>query len=161
MYISLGDRLGSASDVTECSCGLRTDAGYRSPLPINLHVVRFQRRVLKGRDERLKRMTDLLSSVRLVKMYAWEDAYMEAVNRSRDKEMVPVFLVNLLDGFIDSLYSSSSSVVRTLPLHTSVLNNGTKSFHLIVCNDTTLRASLTCRSIAQAVHRGKGHTGNF
>ncbi|KAG0414973.1 hypothetical protein HPB47_007854 [Ixodes persulcatus] len=71
----------------------------------------FPTRIMKCRDERLKRLTDLLSSVRLVKMYAWEDAYMKAVKELRDKEMVPVFLVNLVDGLIDSLYSASSSVM--------------------------------------------------
>ncbi|CAN8006437.1 unnamed protein product, partial [Ixodes pacificus] len=68
-------------------------------------------RIMKNRDERLKRLSDFLSSVRLVKMYAWEDAFMDAVERLRRKEMVPIFLINLLDGFIDSLYSASSSVV--------------------------------------------------
>ncbi|CAN8026237.1 unnamed protein product, partial [Ixodes persulcatus] len=69
------------------------------------------RRVLRTRDDRMKRLTDLLSSVRLVKMYAWEDAYMQTVKELRAKEMVPLFLANLLDGFIDSLYSASGSVM--------------------------------------------------
>ncbi|KAG0419924.1 hypothetical protein HPB47_003795, partial [Ixodes persulcatus] len=69
------------------------------------------RRIMAYRDERLKRLSDLLSSVRLVKMYAWEDACTDAVDRLRRKEMLPIFLINLLDGFIDSLYSASSSVM--------------------------------------------------
>ncbi|XP_042142943.1 ATP-binding cassette sub-family C member 3, partial [Ixodes scapularis] len=81
------------------------------PFPTSRLQNAIWRRIMKCRDDRLKRFTDLLSSVRLVKMYAWEDAYMKAVNELRDKEMVPVFLVNLVDGLIDSLYSASSSVM--------------------------------------------------
>ncbi|CAN8006419.1 unnamed protein product, partial [Ixodes pacificus] len=76
------------------------------PFPTSRLQNAIWRRIMKCRDERLKRFTDLLSSVRLVKMYAWEDAYMKAVKELRDKEMVPVFLVNLVDGLIDSLYSA-------------------------------------------------------
>ncbi|KAM7294644.1 ATP-binding cassette sub-family C member 3 [Ixodes scapularis] len=81
------------------------------PFPTSRLQNAIWRRIMKCRDDRLKRFTDLLSSVRLVKMYAWEDAYMKAVKELRDKEMVPVFLVNLVDGLIDSLYSASSSVM--------------------------------------------------
>ncbi|KAM7315729.1 connectin-like [Ixodes scapularis] len=71
-----------------------------------------KRKILMGRDQRLKRMVDLLTSVRLVKMCAWEDAYMDSVKRLRETEMTPVFRVNLLDGLIDSLYSGTSSMVQ-------------------------------------------------
>lgn len=67
---------------------------------------------MKCRDERLKRMADLLSSVRVVKMYAWEGAYMKIVKQLRVKEVAAVFRVNLLDGLIDSVYSGLSSLVR-------------------------------------------------
>lgn len=66
---------------------------------------------MRGRDERLKRMSDLLSSVRLVKMYAWEEAYIKTMKQLRDIELVPVFMENILDGLVDSLYSSSSSML--------------------------------------------------
>lgn len=56
-------------------------------------------------------MCDLLSSVRLVKMYAWEDAHMAKIQLSRDAETAHLFQINLLDGIIDSLYGASSSVV--------------------------------------------------
>ncbi|CAN8005312.1 unnamed protein product, partial [Ixodes pacificus] len=69
------------------------------------------RRQMSARDERLKQTSDLLSSVRLVKMYAWEEAYQEKLLRARDVEMKPLCWVNALDGIIDSVYSASSSVL--------------------------------------------------
>ncbi|KAL1426958.1 hypothetical protein MTO96_003257 [Rhipicephalus appendiculatus] len=69
-----------------------------------------QRRVNSQRDERLKKMADTLSCVRLVKFYAWEDALVRAMNRFRERESFFIFLANLLDGFIDSLQNSSNSL---------------------------------------------------
>ncbi|XP_040066653.3 ATP-binding cassette sub-family C member 2 [Ixodes scapularis] len=72
------------------------------------------RKIMQARDERLKRMTDLLSSVRLVKMYAWEEAYMKAMKEVREKEMTSIFRVNLLDGLLDSIYGASTSVMTII-----------------------------------------------
>ncbi|CAN7940136.1 unnamed protein product, partial [Ixodes hexagonus] len=83
------------------------------PLPVS-SIQNFLWRALKARDERLKQMCDLLSSVRLVKMYAWEDAHMAKVQLSRDAETAHLFQINLLDGIIDSLYGASSSVMTIL-----------------------------------------------
>ncbi|XP_042142941.1 multidrug resistance-associated protein 1-like [Ixodes scapularis] len=81
------------------------------------------RKIVQARDERLKRMTDILSTVRLVKMYAWEEAYMKAMKEVREKEMTSIFRVNLLDGLLDSLYSASSSVMTIILFGTSAVMN--------------------------------------
>ncbi|KAK8767593.1 hypothetical protein V5799_005616 [Amblyomma americanum] len=75
----------------------------------------------QARDERLKATTDLLSSIRVVKMYAWEDALQERVLLFRNAEIKWLFRVNLIDAILDSIYSSTSSVLTiilffTLPL---------------------------------------------
>ncbi|KAH9359766.1 hypothetical protein HPB48_006181 [Haemaphysalis longicornis] len=69
-------------------------------------------REARARDERLKSMADLLSTMRVVKMYAWEDALQRNVLRSRKVELKWLFAVNVLDAFLDSIYSSCGSVVR-------------------------------------------------
>ncbi|XP_070397146.1 ATP-binding cassette sub-family C member 4-like isoform X1 [Dermacentor albipictus] len=70
--------------------------------------------VLSLRDERLRQTSDLLSSVRLVKMYAWEDAFSSAISRLRAKEEAASHKVNVLDGLIDSIYTSSASLMTIL-----------------------------------------------
>ncbi|CAN8006751.1 unnamed protein product [Ixodes pacificus] len=84
------------------------------PLPVSGFQSFLWKRALKARDERLKQMCDLLSSVRLVKMYAWEDAHMAKIQLARDAETAHLFQINLLDGIIDSLYGASSSVMTIL-----------------------------------------------
>ncbi|CAN7946344.1 unnamed protein product [Ixodes pacificus] len=85
-------------------------------MPVLLYLLAQRRRQMNARDERLKQTSDILSSVRLVKMYAWEDAYLDKLMRTRNAEMKPLFWVNTLDGIIDSIFSASSSVVRQMRL---------------------------------------------
>ncbi|KAH7975288.1 hypothetical protein HPB52_000003 [Rhipicephalus sanguineus] len=67
-------------------------------------------KAIKARDERLKATTDLLSTIRVVKMYAWEDALQENVIRFREVELKWLLRINLLDAILDCIYSSTSSV---------------------------------------------------
>ncbi|XP_077545162.1 ATP-binding cassette sub-family C member 3-like [Haemaphysalis longicornis] len=82
---------------------------------------RLWAKATSARDERLKITTDLLSTIRVVKMYAWEDAMQENVVRAREKELHWLLRINLLDAVLDAVYSSTSSVLTvilfsTLPL---------------------------------------------
>lgn len=71
-------------------------------------------KAIRIRDERLKATSDLLSTIRVVKMYAWEDAMQENVQRLRDAELRWMFRVNLLDAVLDCIYSSTSSVLMII-----------------------------------------------
>ncbi|XP_065303397.2 ATP-binding cassette sub-family C member 2-like [Dermacentor albipictus] len=75
---------------------------------------RLWQKVIKARDERLKVTTDMLSTIRVVKMYAWEDALQENVLRLREVELKWLFRVNLLDAILDCIYSSTSSVLMII-----------------------------------------------
>ncbi|KAH9374367.1 hypothetical protein HPB48_008725 [Haemaphysalis longicornis] len=74
---------------------------------------------IRARDERLKATSDLLSTIRVVKMYAWEEAMQENVLCARETELKWLFRINLLDAVLDSVYSSTSSVVRCSVLSSS------------------------------------------
>ncbi|XP_037554286.2 multidrug resistance-associated protein 1-like [Dermacentor silvarum] len=69
---------------------------------------------IKARDERLKSMTDLLCNIRVVKMYAWEDALQANVLSSREAEVKCLFAVNMLDAVLDSVCSSCSAVLMII-----------------------------------------------
>ncbi|KAK8760856.1 hypothetical protein V5799_027873 [Amblyomma americanum] len=74
----------------------------------------FWKKAIQARDERLKATTDLMSTIRVVKMYAWEDALQANVERSRAVEMKWLLRVNLLDAILDCIYSSTSSVLMII-----------------------------------------------
>ncbi|XP_049513744.1 ATP-binding cassette sub-family C member 2-like isoform X2 [Dermacentor silvarum] len=74
----------------------------------------FWKKAIRARDERLKATSDLLSTIRVVKMYAWEDALQENVHRSREVELKWLLRVNLLDAILDCIYNSTSSVLMII-----------------------------------------------
>ncbi|KAL1416978.1 hypothetical protein MTO96_027276 [Rhipicephalus appendiculatus] len=71
----------------------------------------LQRRSMKLRDDRLKSMLDLLSSIRTVKMYAWEQSHLDSLKRLRERELKHVLKVNIINGTVDAIYSALSSVM--------------------------------------------------
>ncbi|XP_049513140.1 ATP-binding cassette sub-family C member 2-like isoform X2 [Dermacentor silvarum] len=71
----------------------------------------LQRRSMKLRDDRLKSMLDLLSSIRTVKMYAWEQNHLDSLKRLRERELRHVLKVNMINGTVDAIYSALSSLL--------------------------------------------------
>ncbi|XP_075723774.1 ATP-binding cassette sub-family C member 2-like [Rhipicephalus microplus] len=80
-------------------------------------------RVIKCRDARLKKVTDILSSIRLVKYYAWEETFADSLTQLRSPEVNHVFRLNLTDGLLDSLFVSTSSVLAIILFGTWALFN--------------------------------------
>ncbi|XP_077511568.1 ATP-binding cassette sub-family C member 3-like isoform X2 [Amblyomma americanum] len=68
-------------------------------------------------------MADTLSCVKLIKLYAWEDAAAKAVSGLREREGSFIFFANLLDGFVDSLQASSCSLMMIVLLGTYAIAN--------------------------------------
>ncbi|KAL3256406.1 hypothetical protein MRX96_017136 [Rhipicephalus microplus] len=60
----------------------------------------LQCRSMKLRDDRLKSMLDLLSSIRTVKMYAWEQSHLDSLKRLRERELKHVLRVNIINGTV-------------------------------------------------------------
>uniref|UniRef100_A0A131YIL8 ABC transporter n=1 Tax=Rhipicephalus appendiculatus TaxID=34631 RepID=A0A131YIL8_RHIAP len=75
---------------------------------------KFWQRQMKAREERIKSLSDLFASIRTVKMYAWEEALQETVQRLRNVELSWLFRANLLDGVLDSVYTASTSVLTII-----------------------------------------------
>ncbi|CAN7940670.1 unnamed protein product [Ixodes hexagonus] len=116
----LAERVGA--EVTLC-CAAYLLCALLVSIPISRLQNTLWRLQMNARDERLKQTSDLLSSVRLVKMYAWEDAYQKKLLHARDVEMKPLFWVNALDGTIDSVFSASSSVLIIILFGTLITFN--------------------------------------
>ncbi|XP_040068276.1 ATP-binding cassette sub-family C member 2 [Ixodes scapularis] len=106
------------------------------PVPLSALQKKLWVRALRARDERLQLMSDLLSSVRLVKMHAWEDVHRDRVERARNAEVALMFRINLLDGLIDSLYSANSSLLMIILFGALTILDPTRSL--------TPGASFTC-----------------
>ncbi|KAH8022032.1 hypothetical protein HPB51_021472 [Rhipicephalus microplus] len=63
------------------------------------------------RDERLKKFTDFLLSIRPIKMSALEDVFQKSLLHLRKKEIDQAYRVNVLEMLLETLFSASSPMV--------------------------------------------------
>ncbi|XP_049529223.1 ATP-binding cassette sub-family C member 2-like [Dermacentor silvarum] len=66
------------------------------------------------RDARFRKLSDFLSSVRLIKMSALENVFQSKLLQLRSKEVNKAFYINVLESLIDTIFSISSSVMVLL-----------------------------------------------
>ena len=60
-------------------------------IPINIFIANrvkgFQIRQMKNKDERVKLMNEILSGIKVLKLYAWEPSFEEQINNIRRREL--------------------------------------------------------------------------
>ncbi|KAL1474978.1 hypothetical protein MTO96_037629 [Rhipicephalus appendiculatus] len=66
------------------------------------------------RDERLKKFTDFLLSIRPIKMSALEGVFQKSLLHLREKEINQAYRVNILEMVLDTLFSASSTMGEML-----------------------------------------------
>ncbi|KAH6923057.1 hypothetical protein HPB50_021387 [Hyalomma asiaticum] len=66
---------------------------------------------LKKRDERLKRMLELLNSIRTVKMYAWECNHAKVLEALRADELRCVLKVDIISGVLEAFTGAAGSLM--------------------------------------------------
>ncbi|KAF9582973.1 hypothetical protein BGW38_010496 [Lunasporangiospora selenospora] len=66
----------------------------------------FQDKKLEAMDVRLRLMTEILSSIKIVKLYGWEDAFHEKVQALRNKELRSLKLLATIRSLLTIVFSS-------------------------------------------------------
>eukprot|EP00930_Biecheleria_cincta_P056960 TRINITY_DN4297_c0_g1_i1.p1 TRINITY_DN4297_c0_g1~~TRINITY_DN4297_c0_g1_i1.p1 ORF type:complete len:1513 (-),score=323.57 TRINITY_DN4297_c0_g1_i1:311-4849(-) len=86
---------------------------------------KIQAQVMKARDERLKLEVEMLKIVKIIKLYAWEEAIEEKVKNLRDAELWLQLKFKLWNVFIFISFSLSPVLVSlaTFTVYTSVLGH--------------------------------------
>ncbi|KAK7030741.1 P-loop containing nucleoside triphosphate hydrolase protein [Favolaschia claudopus] len=79
-------------------------------LPLNTFIARILKRMqeqqMKNRDQRTRLMSELLSNIRSIKLYAWESAFIRKIFAVRnDKELRMLRKIGLLNSFSTTLWS--------------------------------------------------------
>ncbi|KAL1429322.1 hypothetical protein MTO96_016370 [Rhipicephalus appendiculatus] len=69
---------------------------------------------LKKRDERLKRMLELLNSIRTVKMYAWERNHAKVLEALRADELRCVLKVDIISGVLEAFTGAAGSLLTII-----------------------------------------------
>ncbi|KAJ7623378.1 P-loop containing nucleoside triphosphate hydrolase protein [Roridomyces roridus] len=128
-FISLYNLLGWASFV---GVGIMVLS-----IPLTTFIARIQKRMqeeqMKNRDERTRLMSELLSNIKSIKLYAWESAFIRKISAVRnDKELRMLRKLGLLNSFNMTLWTgipllvafasfATASVTSDRPLTADVL----------------------------------------
>ncbi|XP_077535067.1 multidrug resistance protein mrp-7-like isoform X2 [Haemaphysalis longicornis] len=80
------------------------------------------------RDERLRKFTDFLSSVRHIKMSALEDVFQENLRQLRLKEIDQAYRVNTLESVLETVITATSSVMIIIAFGTVTIMRGDVTF---------------------------------
>ncbi|CAL1277165.1 unnamed protein product [Larinioides sclopetarius] len=94
-------------------------------IPINafLGQIMKKRQVkqMKYKDERVKLVNEVLSGIKVLKLYAWEEAFREKINAIRDKEIKNLKSIAYLNSITMMIWSCSPFLVALVSFATYVL----------------------------------------
>ncbi|XP_015785720.1 multidrug resistance-associated protein 1 [Tetranychus urticae] len=97
-------------------------------IPLNGVVVKwsqdFQVKFMKQKDERVKFMNEVLSGMKILKFYAWEESFLHHVNGLRHKELVSLKKLSYLECATSFLWICSPTLVSVATFSAYVLVQG-------------------------------------
>ncbi|EDV27232.1 uncharacterized protein TRIADDRAFT_10225, partial [Trichoplax adhaerens] len=82
--------------------------------------IKFRQRYLKLADRRVRIMNDILSNIRVIKMYAWENSFSNLVNSTRMQEVSKIRLASYMQAINLGILLVSTSVIAFASLLTYV-----------------------------------------
>ncbi|XP_049528254.1 ATP-binding cassette sub-family C member 6-like [Dermacentor silvarum] len=86
------------------------------------------RALYRFRDERLKKFTDFLLSIRPIKMSALEGVFQDSLLHLRLKEINQAYHVNILEMLLETLFSASSTLMIIIAFGTVAFTNPDATF---------------------------------
>ncbi|CAI4222958.1 unnamed protein product [Auanema sp. JU1783] len=94
---------------------------------VNIVSKRLQSAQMKVRDKRIKFVKEILSGIKVVKLYAWEEPFNAEIDRLRREEMKYLSRHTILGRALQGLNSAAPFVVAIVSLTWFVWTNGTNS----------------------------------
>ncbi len=97
-------------------------------LPINAIMIRigqkFQTKSMEQKDTRIKFMNEVLSGIKIIKFYAWEEPFLQNVIALRKKELDHLESLSFLHCVSIFLWSCSTTIVSVVTFATFILVKG-------------------------------------
>uniref|UniRef100_T1K4Y0 ABC-type glutathione-S-conjugate transporter n=1 Tax=Tetranychus urticae TaxID=32264 RepID=T1K4Y0_TETUR len=97
-------------------------------MPFNSFMVKwcqkFQVKFMKHKDERVKFMNEVLSGIKILKFYAWEESFLDHVNDLRHKELTHLKRLSYLECATSFLWICSPALVSVATFAAYVLIQG-------------------------------------
>jgi hypothetical protein len=64
------------------------------------------------KDSRIKMMNEMLNGIRVLKLYAWEEAFIKSINQTRDKELRYIRRKAIIGAISNILWTFTPILVR-------------------------------------------------
>ncbi|KAF9905090.1 hypothetical protein EC991_002043, partial [Linnemannia zychae] len=71
----------------------------------------MQARKLTAMDQRIRLTTEVLAGIKTVKIYGWESAFLQRILSVRNRELVALKMIGVLQAFMTIIYISSSLII--------------------------------------------------
>lgn len=71
---------------------------------------------MKLKDQRIKMMNEVLNGIKVLKLYAWETAFMRRVNDIREKELRSIRKKAIINAISSAIWTFAPILVRFLLL---------------------------------------------
>ncbi|KAG0371858.1 Canalicular multispecific organic anion transporter 2 [Mortierella sp. AD032] len=71
----------------------------------------MQARKLEAMDQRIRLTTEVLTSIKIVKIYGWESAFLQRILSVRNQELAALKVIGVLQAFMSIVFISSSLII--------------------------------------------------
>ena len=114
---------------------------------------RLNEQVMEIRDTRMEKSTELLTEIKMIKAYSWEQTFMEKIRETREKELGKLRILNLLYSMNIFYYWTlpSLTAVTVLAYYTVVMDEELDSSKTFITLTTLLMLQTPLRSIPSLV----------
>lgn len=75
-------------------------------------VLFFQTKQMKLKDQRIKMMNEVLNGIKVLKLYAWEIAFMRRVNEIRERELRSIRKKAVVNAISSAIWTFAPILVR-------------------------------------------------
>lgn len=93
---------------------------------------------MKLKDERVKSTNEVLSGMKILKLYGWEQAFIDKINVIRNKELINLKSINALYSFIITLFNVAPFLVSFIAF----------AIYVLVSDENVLTAQRTFYSLS-------------
>ena len=72
---------------------------------------KYQKEMLAKKDRRMKTSTQSFEMIKIIKLYSWEDYFLEKIKKERDEELLYFKKIQLISSFIESIFWATSPIM--------------------------------------------------
>ena len=72
---------------------------------------KYQKELLSKKDRRMKTSTQAFEMIKIIKLYSWEDYFLEKIKNERDEELIYFKKIQLISSFIESIFWATSPIM--------------------------------------------------